>query len=169
MKNCKWLIVSNFYEIRLYRDNQTDFEVWTLDELMDTKDSYINLRKLYLLLHRDNLLSHGEISKTEALLSHFREEQKEITTKFYKEYKGLRIELINDMKHNNPSISIEVLIEKAQKIIDRLIFIFFCEDKGLLPDKKLKENIVRAREAGFSSREVTKKFFNLVDKGSESL
>jgi hypothetical protein len=81
------------------------------------------------------------------MLSHFREEQKEITAKFYKEYKTLRIELINDIKHNNPSVNITTIIEKTQKIIDRLIFIFFCEDKGLLPDKKLKENIVRSREA----------------------
>jgi hypothetical protein len=49
--------VSNFYETRLYRDNQTDFESWTLDELMDPKDNYFNLRKLYLLLHRNNLIS----------------------------------------------------------------------------------------------------------------
>jgi len=101
-KNCKRLIVSNFYEIRLYRDNQTDFEVWTLDELSDSKDNYFNLRKLYLLLHRDNLLAHTGKSKTEDLLSHFREEQKEITAKFYKGYKTLRVELINDMKQRNP-------------------------------------------------------------------
>jgi hypothetical protein len=132
---------------------------------LDIKDNYFNLRKLYLLLHKDSLLG----AKTENLLSHFRQEQQEITKKFYKEYKGLRIELINDIKYNNPDISIEIIIEKAQKIIDRLIFIFFCEDKGLLPDKKLKENIVRAREAGFSSREVSRKFFHLVDVGSESL
>lgn len=165
LKNCKRLIVSNFYEIRLYRDNTTDFEIRNLDELLDSKDKYFNLRKLYLLLHRDNLLT----GKTEYLLSHFREEQKGITTKFYKEYKMLRVELINDMKQHNDSISIDVLIEKAQKIIDRLIFIFFCEDKGLLPDKKLSENILRSREAGFSSWEVTRKYFCLVDKGSEQL
>jgi len=169
LKNCKWLIVSNFYEIRLYRDNQTDLEVWNLDELVDPKDNYFNLRKLYLLLHRNTLLASTGKSKTEELLSHFREEQKEITAKFYKEYKWLRIDLINDMKQHNSWISIEVLIEKAQKIIDRLIFIFFCEDKGLLPDKKLSENILRSREAGFSPWEVTKKFFYLVDKGSEQL
>lgn len=65
---------------------------------MDPKADYFNLRKLYLLLHKNNLLT----GKTEHLLSHFREEQKEITTKFYKEYKELRIDLINDMKYNNP-------------------------------------------------------------------
>lgn len=165
LKNCKRLIVSNFYEIRLYRDNTTDFEIWNLDELLDPKDNYFNLRTLYLLLHKDNLLS----AKTEQLLSHFREEQQEITKKFYKEYKELRIELINDMRHNNPNSSIEIVIEKAQKIIDRLIFIFFCEDKGLLPDKRLKESILKAWEFDFTPWEITKKFFSSVDKWSEKL
>lgn len=169
LKNCKWLIVSNFYETRLYRDNQTDFESWTLDELMDPKDNYFNLRKLYLLLHRNNLISWNWASKTENLLSHFRDEQQIITKEFYDKYKKLRIELINDMKHRNVWVSIEILIEKAQKIIDRLIFIFFCEDKGLLPEKKLKENILRSWEAGFTPWEITKKFFLLVDKWSDKL
>jgi len=168
-KNCKRLIVSNFYEIRLYRDNQTDFEVWTLDELSDSKDNYFNLRKLYLLLHRDNLLTHTGKSKTEDLLSHFREEQKEITAKFYKGYKTLRVELINDMKQRNPWTGIEILIEKAQKIIDRLIFIFFCEDNALLPDKRLKENIQKFKEWWFDAREVIKKFFKQIDGGDEQV
>ena len=165
LKNCKWLIVSNFYEIRLYRDNQTDFEVRTLDELIDPKDNYFQLRKLYLLLSRENLLGGG----TESLLSFFREEQKKISDKFYKEYKALRLELIEEIKKKNSHISRNSTIEKAQKILNRLIFIFFCEDKGLLPDKKLKENIVRAREAGFSSWEIMKRFFSFVDQGSPSL
>ena len=167
LKHCKWLIVSNFYEIRLYRDNQTDFEIWNLEELLDPADNYFQLRKLYLLLAKEHLL--GNPSKTESLLSHFREEQKEITNKFYQEYKKLRIELINDIRHRNPSISIPTIIEKAQKIIDRLIFIFFCEDKGLLPDKRLKESIVNASEYGFTPREISKKFFEAVHDGSDKM
>lgn len=165
LKNCKRLIVSNFYEIRLYRDNTTDFESWTLDELLSPKDDYFNLRKLYLLLHKNSLLT----GNTERLLSHFREEQQEITKKFYKEYKELRIDLINDIRYCNPGISLEIIIEKAQKIIDRLIFIFFCEDKGLLPDKRLKESILKAWEFDFTPWEITKKFFSSVDKWSEKL
>jgi hypothetical protein len=68
------------------------------------------------------------------------------------------------MKHRNPDLSVELLVEKAQKIIDRLVFVHFCEDKGLLPADKLKENIVRAHEAGFTPWEILKKFFVLVDK-----
>ncbi|MFZ2912344.1 MAG: TaqI-like C-terminal specificity domain-containing protein, partial [Candidatus Absconditicoccaceae bacterium] len=165
LKNCKRLIVSNFYEIRLYRDNTTDFEVRNLDELMDPKADYFNLRKLYLLLHKNNLLT----GKTEHLLSHFREEQKEITTKFYKEYKELRIDLINDMKYNNPGVSIETIIEKAQKIIDRLIFIFFCEDNTLLPEERLKKDILEGKTLGDTPWERIKKYFQQVDTGHERL
>jgi hypothetical protein len=93
--------VSNFCEIRLYRDNQTDFEVWTLDELMDSRDTYFNLRKLYLLLHKNNLLASSGESRTEKLLSHFRSEQQDITKEFYAKYKALRMELINDINCNN--------------------------------------------------------------------
>jgi len=169
LKNCKWLMVSNFYEIKLYRDNQTDSEEWNLQMLLDPKDDYFNLKSLFLLLQKDNLLAKEWLSNTEKLLSHFRDEQQKITKNFYKEYKELRIDLIKDMNQHNPWISSEILIEKAQKIIDRLIFIFFCEDKGLLPDKKLKEWIFNAWQRWFSPREMTKRFFVGVNSGSEKL
>lgn len=169
LKNCKWLIVSNFFEIRLYRDNQTDFEVWNLEMLLDPKDDYFNLKSLYLLLHKDNLLANTWTSKTEDLLSHFRDEQLAITKSFYREYKELRLALLQDVKKRNSSLSVNTLVEKTQKIIDRLIFIFFCEDRGLLPDKKLKEWIERAGEFDITPREMTKRFFRWVDQGSEKL
>jgi hypothetical protein len=50
-------MVSNFYEIKLYRDNQTDSEEWNLQMLLDPKDDYFNLKSLFLLLQKDNLLA----------------------------------------------------------------------------------------------------------------
>jgi hypothetical protein len=46
------------------------------------------------------------------LLSHFRDEQLEITKKFYKEYKQLRLELLEDVKKRNPLLSVNTLVEK---------------------------------------------------------
>jgi len=37
--------------------------------------------------------------------------------------------LINDIRHKNPAVGVELVVEKAQKIIDRLVFVHFCEDK----------------------------------------
>lgn len=167
--NCKWVIVSNFASIRLYRDNKLDFEVWTLDQLLDETDNYFQLRKLMLLLHAKRLLSKWSESYTERLLSKIRVEQQEITKKFYKEYKNLRFELINDIRLHNKDLGIEIIVEKAQKIIDRIVFIHFCEDKGLLPDGKLRENIYRAAEVDFTPWEVLRKFFTWVDSWSEKL
>lgn len=170
-KNCGWLIVSNFFVTRLYRDNKQDYEEWTLEQLLDPTHDYFQLRKLILLLHKNRLLKSSLSSEsfTEKLLSQFRIEQQNITKKFYKEYKDLRFELINDIRTHNINISIETAVEKAQKIIDRIVFIHFCEDRGLLPDGKLKENVYRAAEADFTPWEVLKKFFMWVDSGSQKL
>ncbi len=169
-KNCGWLIVSNYFVTRLYRDNKQDYEEWTLEQLLDPTNEYFQLRKLILLLHKNRLLKIGSSeSFTEKLLSQFRIEQQNITKKFYKEYKTLRLELINDIRQHNADISIETAVEKAQKIIDRIVFIHFCEDRGLLPDGKLKENVYRAAEADFTPWEVLKKFFKWVDSGSDKL
>jgi hypothetical protein len=44
-KHCPFVIVSNFYEFRLYQDNQLDYEVWTLDDLVDPADDYFKTQK----------------------------------------------------------------------------------------------------------------------------
>ena len=36
------------------------------------------------------------------------------------------------MKENNPETDENTLLEKVQKLLDRFLFICFCEDKGLL-------------------------------------
>ena len=64
---------------------------------------------------------------------------------------------------HNPTIDQTVLLEKAQKIIDRLIFILFCEDTGnLLPSNLVKETYnlgTRSRER--SDERVWREFKNL--------
>lgn len=41
---CPFVVVSNFYELRLYADNQLDYERWTLDDLVDPTDDYVKFR-----------------------------------------------------------------------------------------------------------------------------
>jgi hypothetical protein len=56
-KECEFVIVSNFYETRLYIDSYYDFEVWTLSDLINPKDNYYNFRKFYYLLCKENLIT----------------------------------------------------------------------------------------------------------------
>lgn len=174
-KECDFVIVSNFYEIRLYIDSYYDFETWTLSDLVNPKDDYFNFRKFYYLLCKENLITKKWDSNTKSLISLIRTEEKEITKKFYKEYSLLRKELFKDIVKNNSwkwlNLTLDKALEKAQKIIDRIIFIHFCEDtkEWLLPNWKLKENILRAWEFDFTPWEVLKKFFKWVDSWSEKL
>lgn len=171
-KEVDFIIVSNFYETRLYIDSYYDYESFTLPDLVNPTDNYFNFRKFYYLLCKDNLISKKGESNTKSLLSLIRIKEKEITKQFYKEYTILRKELFKDIVVNNPwfkKTELDFLLNKTQKIIDRIIFVHFCEDLWLLPQWKLKENILRAEELDFTPWEVLKKFFKWVDSWSEKL
>lgn len=172
-RNCPFVVVSNFWEFRLYRDNLLDYELWTLDDLVNEADDYLLFKSWYVLLNRTNLTTSGGVSKTEELLSDIRIEQEEIGKKFYKVYKEARLELLRDIYKNNPQIKtdIDTGIEKAQKIIDRVVFACFAEDKGLLPDNTL-QRVIKAAETstfGGSLWNTLKGFFEAIDTGSEKL
>lgn len=168
---CPFVIACNFYEFRLFQDNQLDYEVWTLDDLLNPKNDYFEFKRFYYLLCKDNFTSTKGKSKTENLLADIRVEQEKITKKFYKEYKELRLELLRDLYKNNESIrnNIEFGIEKAQKLIDRIVFVGFCEDRGLLPDNTLYKVLSLSEEAFGSLWATLKGFFEAIDKGSTKL
>lgn len=110
-----------------------DYEIWTLESLVNPSDNFFEFRKFYYLLCADNLIAESGKSKTEELLSAVKIQEEQITKQFYKDYKALRLELIGDLTKRNKNNSVLTIVEKAQKIIDRLVFVHFCEDLGLLP------------------------------------
>jgi len=172
-RNCPFVIVSNFYEFRLYQDNQLDYESWTLDELVSPGDDYILFKTWYALLKRENFIVSKGTSKTEALLSDIRIEQDNIGKKFYKVYREARLELLRDIYKHNDHIrtNIDLGIEKAQKVVDRIVFAAFAEDRGLLPDNTLQRVIKASDNSAFGGSlwNTLKGFFEAIDIGSEKL
>lgn len=167
--NSKWVIVSNFFEIRLYTDTYQDFESFTLRELIDTKNDYENFRRFYVLFHASRLIAENSESETERLLTKVRVEEEKISKIFYKEYKDLRLELMRDIWKNNPDMQNANVIEKAQRIIDRIVFICFCEDRGLIPQNELRHRVEQAKKFGFAPWEMLRKFFQSIDSGDVSM
>jgi hypothetical protein len=170
-KNCPFVIATNFVEIRLLRDNQLDFESFTLESLADSSDDYFEFKKFYYLLCAENFVCKSGTTKTEGILGSIRREEEQITKKFYKEYKELRKELVADIQANNTISDFTVIVEHAQKIIDRIVFICFCEDLGLIPEDKLIEVIEYAEKMGLTIPiwQIMQGFFTAIDKGSEKL
>ena len=53
---------------------------------------------------------------------------------------------MRDIWRSNPNMKNAGVIEKAQRIIDRIVFICFCEDRGLLPQHELEARIQQAKK-----------------------
>lgn len=171
-EKCVWVIVTNFKEIRLYKDNQITGQSWNLVDLVNPEKDYLNLKFFYYILNAKNFLAipWEKESKTLKALSEVKIYQKEISNKFYKEYKKLRLWLISDLHKRNPDKETDFVIQKAQKIIDRIIFIHFCEDLGLLPEWWLENQLKSVwTMAGLTVRKALTLFFDAVDKWSEYL
>ena len=142
--SCQWVIVSNYKEIRLYRQNEmNEYQVFFLEDLKDDLEfkKFIYVLSFYSLVGTKN-----KKAKTMELSEEYQKNQAEIEKKFYNEYKNIRMHIFENMRKNNPQINEHILIEKVQKLLDRFLFICFCEDKGLLPNNSY-DKIVQRGEA----------------------
>lgn len=163
-RGVKWVLVSNMIELRLYGfgEGTTAYETFQLDRLTDP-DEYA---RFMLLLSADSLLS----GRTLDLLKQSRAEDRDITDSLYHDYKALRLKLIGAVQAADPAIAALHAIAVAQKILDRVLFIAFAEDTGLLPDNTLSQAFV-TRDP-YNPRPVWDNFrglFNGIDKGSDAL
>jgi type I restriction-modification system DNA methylase subunit len=164
IKGCKWVLVSNYIEIRLYAVSETSlvFEQFFINEL-SLPEKY---HKLQMLLNAKNFLS----SNTERLLQASESSDKDISIKLYYDYKRLRSNLITFMVKDNPDYEPVKLVSAAQKLLDRILFISFAEDKGLIPDNCIR----RAFEHNdpYNPKPIYDNFkglFKGVDKGNVTL
>lgn len=168
LPGCSWGIVSNMSLIRLYhksKGNQS-YEEFTLQELRD-RDKF---NQFYYLFERGGLLSSklAQTPRAKALLDKTEKRQREVGDDLYNSYRSQRLLLIDHlMKQERKSLDEAVRI--AQKLLDRIIFIAFCEDRDLLPEKCLE----RAHKAIPAFAKVTNPrwhnflgLFQAVDKGS---
>jgi len=78
-----------------------------------------------------------------------------ISKQFYHRYKAMRIELFEHLKEENPGQDPLLLISKTQKLLDRFIFVCFCEDANEYITRYIVKEAIggwlddRKRELGF--------------------
>jgi hypothetical protein len=142
---CRWVIVSNFVEVRLYRTDRGQGYCQRL-KVADLADPDA-LETWVFLLSRVTLLGSdpADESPVERLVHQTHVEEERITKAFYCFYRDLRLDLFHQLKADNPApnedqaVDHQVrLLELAQKLLDRCLFICFCEDTRLLPAKVLR-------------------------------
>lgn len=132
LPNAKFLLLSNMLEIRLYAVGHTR-RVYERFDILELAESPFQYQRLMLLLGVDNLLG----GRTLALLNESGQIEKQITRELYADYKRWRIQIITALAHAN-DLAPGALITPAQKLLDRILFVAFAQQRGLLPADTLK-------------------------------
>ena len=161
--NIKYTIICNFLRIRIYLDNTKDYIDFPIFNL--SKDDF---QLLYLFISYDSVLLEWP-SKMKIETVH---EEKKIEKRFYVDYSKFRDELFKNIVKNNTNVSELILFNRTQKLLDRFIFIFFAEDKGLIYPNFIESVISywkdeKKRFGEKSLYEDFNRYFNLLDKGRE--
>ncbi|MBX9807471.1 MAG: N-6 DNA methylase [Flavobacteriaceae bacterium] len=127
--DCTYIVTSNFEKIRFYIDNaieHIEFNLFTLTEA--------DFDLLYLCLGFDNISKNiAKKIKDESL-----SEEDVITKKLYKDYSLFKRELHQNLVALNPDYEPLELFKKSQKLLDRFLFLFFGEDRHLLPPNSVR-------------------------------
>lgn len=168
---CVYVVTSNFEKLRFYINNAVDFEEFDLFTI-----NYEQFRLLWLCLAKTNLLRGIPLDMKEASLV----KQEDITKQIYIDYTAFKRELYNDLIANNLGLEIFsgmeekeiklLLFKRSQKLLDRFLFLFFGEDRGLLPPNSVSEIIGQWENQSDWGDDVRlysrfKKYFGLLNTG----
>lgn len=161
-ENAKYVVVSNFNELRFYIGNKTTFEKFDLFTA-----SFDEFKRLHLLLSFESISTDLPLKLKEKFATH----EREISNKFYKDFSAFRLALFKNICKNNASIDKNRLLSLTQKLCDRFVFILFAEDRGLLRLRTIAEikDKFQNQVTELSFYDFYKIYFKAIDKGSERL
>lgn len=174
----RWVVVSDMRFIRLYSaESQVEYEEFDLARCVDDEGAPTSeLRRLFFLLHADHLINAFESAPVALLYAKSNQRQLEIRDSFYEVYYEIRADLFEAITMASSAISPPPsradLLEATQRLLDRLLFIFYCEDhpQALIPHDTVRRVTESARAMPGPSKwkvyENLKYLFREVDSGS---
>jgi type I restriction-modification system DNA methylase subunit len=134
---CVYVITSNFEKLRFYIQNAVDhidFDLFTL-----TREQF---ELMWLCLAKENLLNNVPLKIKNASVL----QEENITKKLYADYSEFRAAIYNNLVKNNPETDKLLLFKKTQKLLDRFLFIFFAEDRLLVPPNSITQIIEKWKD-----------------------
>lgn len=166
---CDWIILTNIHQVRLYYKG-TDQQTY---ERFDTEQLATNealLKKLVFLLGAERLLPPEGRSHLYDLLAASERAGRELTRDYYRSFAELREQAFHRIAAANPTADRHAVLSATQKILDRVLFCAFCEDRGLLPALTIQKAYQHADP--YNPRPIWDNFrglFNAVNRGNERL
>lgn len=126
---CVYVITSNFEKLRFYIDNAIEHIEFNLFQLNKS-----DFELLYLCLGFENIKKNIPKKLKKESIS----QEELITEQLYKDYSRFKQELFKNLCDLNPQFEPLVLFKKSQKLLDRCLFLFFSEDRNLLPPNSVR-------------------------------
>ena len=160
---CNYVITSNFEKLRFYIDNTTQFEEFNLFTL--NKSTF---ELMYCCLDWESISKNVPTN----LLNQSVSKESAITKQLYKDYSDFKRNLFDNLVELNPQFDKLELFKKTQKLLDRFLFIFFAEDRLLLPTNLIRrinqewENLQKMR-IPVSLYDRYKIYFNDLNEGAK--
>ncbi|MDA3056878.1 Eco57I restriction-modification methylase domain-containing protein [Campylobacter sp. VBCF_05 NA6] len=159
----RYIIISNFDEIRLYIDKKTAYEKFSLFTM--TRDEFELFHQIFCF---ENINSF----KTIDLRDKSENSDREISKRLYADFSEFRLKLFENAVQENPQISPKEILSLVQKLCDRIIFVLFAEDYGLLRSNfvaDIHEQWQNQKFTDFSLYEIWQIYFDAIDKGNDKL
>lgn len=128
-KDCVYVVTSNFEKLRFYIDNAIEHIEFNLFQLTENE-----FKLLYLCLAFETISKNIPKKIKDESIS----EEDRITKNLYKDYSIFKRELFNDLVARNSQFDPLELFKKSQKLLDRFLFLFFAEDRQLLPPNSVR-------------------------------
>lgn len=160
---CEYIITSNYEKLRFYIGNTNDYLEFNLFTLAEKE-----FEILYICLAFENI----SIGLPKKIKDESVSQENLITKKLYNDYSIFKRELYHNLvKLNNQYEPIE-LFKISQKLLDRFLFIFFAEDRQLLPTNLIfminKEwQLLKNARTLVSLYDRYKMYFNDLDVGAK--
>ncbi|MGJ0356058.1 Eco57I restriction-modification methylase domain-containing protein [Aliarcobacter cryaerophilus] len=174
--NSKYIIISNFDELRFYVDKKTAYEKFNLFTL-----NYEDFKKLHLLISYESIKDDVPLKLKEKTNSF----EQDISKKLYKDFSNFRTALFENIVKNNlgnealassllnsEALNQQTLLRLTQKLCDRIIFILFAEDRDLLRTnmiKEIREEFINQKFTNYSLYDIYKFYFEAINKGNDKL
>jgi type I restriction-modification system DNA methylase subunit len=169
--DCVYVITSNFERLRFYINNSVDFEEFDLFNITEKQ-----FELFYLCLAKESLTENIPLQTKEASVI----QEEKVTKQLYADYSLFKREIYRDIvKQNfkNPQLREltdknikKTLFKKTQKLLDRFLFVFFAEDRDLLPPNSISQIIDKWQDdVDFGDDrklyDIYKKYFHVLDVG----
>ena len=159
---CKYIITSNFEKLHFYVEHSDRYEGFNLFELDEQRFTL-----LFTLLNKESIFKDVPLT----LKNKSKLQEENISNELYKKYASLRTNLFENIIENNPNLDKHILLEKTQTILDRMVFIFFGEDRGVLPTNTIRA-IIDHYEGDIEERDLWhfyKIYFKAINQGNSKL